>query len=95
MGHISVTNYRQTRRGTRPRKSELAFRRINALNLHRGAPINQQFSESSVAAANIDPSQTRWWRQPIEEDFSGRPTPDPHRLLVGSAVIETNIVLDH
>ena len=67
---VALAKFRHERRGPCPRKSELPFGWINALNLHRGASLDQSLGEGPVAAADVDPSQTRKRRQPIEENLT-------------------------
>jgi hypothetical protein len=76
-------------------KASCPFGGIDALNLNRCAALDQEFSEGSVAAADVDPAQTARRCQPVEEYLADRTAPDSHYLLIGGAVIETDRLLSH
>jgi hypothetical protein len=76
------------RRRACARKSQLCFGWINALDFHWATSLQQQFGKGAVAAADVDPSQTRGWRQPSKEDFTSAAAPASHHLLIGGPVIE-------
>ena len=66
-----------TRRGSGAREGELPLGRIDPLNLGGRASFDEQLGEGAVAAADVDPSQARARRQPVEEDLAGEPAPTP------------------
>ena len=76
-------------------KGELRLGRIDPLNLGRRAPLDEQFGEGAVAAADIDPSQARAGRKPIEEHLARKPAPASHLPFVGGPVVEADLMFDH
>ena len=79
----------------RPRKGQLSFRRIDACNLGGGAAIDEQFGKSAIAATDVDPSQGRRRRQPIEKNLAGAAAPLSHHLFVSGSIVETKLRLSH
>jgi hypothetical protein len=86
---------RQARRGTCAGKGKLRLGRIDPLNLGRRAAFHQQLGEGAAAAADVDPSQARARRQPVEEDIAREPAPGSHHPLVGGAVVEADLLFGH
>lgn len=84
-----------TRRGPGAREGELRLGRINSLNFGRRASLDQQLCEGTVAATDIDPSQARAWRKPIEEHLSRESAPASHVPFVSSPVVVADLMFDH
>src|SRR5215468_10608172 len=59
-------------------KRELRFGRIDPLYFGWRASLGEQLGERATAAADVDPSQARRWRQPIDEDVPSELAPDAH-----------------
>jgi hypothetical protein len=86
--HLATPRAKMVRKLTIQKASKSA-------RVHWVTSIDQQLSEGPVAASDVDPSQTRRWLQPIKEDLTSEPAPDPHHLLIGGTVIEANFRLSH
>jgi hypothetical protein len=69
-------------------EGDLFGRGIDALNLGRLTAIDQEFGECTVAAADINASQVRRQREPVEKLIADETAPDAHHVLVGVPVGE-------
>jgi len=78
-----------------PGKCELRLGRIDPLYFVWRASLSEQLGERATAAADVDPSQARGRRQPIEEDLPSELAPDAHPAVVGCSIIEPNGLLGH
>src|SRR5262249_7588941 len=65
------------------------------LDLSRCAARNQQFGKGSISTPDVDPSQARARRQPIDKDVPDKPAPNAHHALVGRPVIKSDLRLSH
>ena len=84
-----------TRRGSGAREGELRLGRINSLNFGRRASLDEQLREGTVAATDIDPSQARAWRKPIEKHLSREAAPSSHVPFVSGPVVIADLMFDH
>jgi hypothetical protein len=58
-------------------------------------PVASAGSESTIAAANVDPFQARWCRQPIEKNTSHPSAPISHIPLIREPIVEADLSLSH
>jgi hypothetical protein len=65
------------------------------LDLDRRASFHEQLGESAIAAAHVDPFQTRWRCQPIKKNNARTLAPIPHHPLICGPVIEAYLGFGH
>jgi hypothetical protein len=73
----------------------LALGWINSLDLDWRASFDQQLGESAIAAAHVDPLQSRRSLKPIKKDAARTLAPISHHPLIGGPVIEADLILSH
>ena len=75
-GHgVPTAELGDTRCGSFVREGQLTLGWINSLDLDWRASFHEQFGESAVAAADVDPFQTQWRCQPIKKDTARASAP--------------------
>ena len=89
---IALTKLRDTRRGSRASERELRLGRIDPVDRGGRAALDEHFSKGAVAAADVEPSQSGCWSQPVEERLAGELAPRPHVSFVGSPIVEADLV---
>ena len=55
-------------------------------------PLDEHFRKGTVAATNVEPSQTSFRSKPVEERFTYKLAPFSHVSFIGSAVLEAYLV---
>jgi hypothetical protein len=81
--------------GSLARKGKLALGWINSLDLGWRASFHEQFGEGAIAAAHVDPLQTRWRCQPIKKDAARTLAPIPHHPLICGPIVEADLSFSH
>src|ERR1700744_720866 len=81
--------------GAAASEDKLSLRRVDAVNLGLCTTFDEQLGECAVAAADIDPSQARTRREPLEEIDSDEAAPGPHHALVGCPILKADFLVRH
>ena len=92
---IALMKPRLPRRDSRAGKGELLCGRVDPLDRDGRAPLDEPFGKGTVAATDVQPSQARFWREPVEKDLTGQPAPLPHVSFVAGSVIEADLLVCH
>jgi hypothetical protein len=75
--------------------SDLGLGWIESLHLCGRTMRHDQLSKSAVSAADIEPSQSLWLRQPIEKDLTDESAPSAHKAFIGGSIGEKVWLFGH
>ena len=92
---IALPEFRHMGRSPGTRISELHLRWVNYLNQRWCPARDEQPSEGTITAADIQLSHARIWCQPIQEYSAHKSAPAAHHSLLGSPVVQADLLFGH